>query len=116
MDFISEEIENYAYDHTQKESELLLQLKKETHATLEIPQMLTGRVEGRLLRLLAFLVRANRIVEVGTFSGYSSLSMAEALPDEGELYTCDADPVCLAVARKYFAKSPHGGVKRPQHP
>ena len=52
MDFISDELENYAYDHTQNESELLLQLEKETYATLEIPQMLTGRIEGQFLHLL----------------------------------------------------------------
>tara|TARA_B100000686_G_C16778634_1_gene970269 strand:- start:442 stop:1074 length:633 start_codon:yes stop_codon:yes gene_type:complete len=108
MDFISKEVESYAYDHTQAEGELLSQLEKETHATLEIPQMLTGRIEGRFLRLLAFLIKAKRIIEVGTFSGYSTISMAEALPDDGELFTCDEDPICLAVARKYFSKSPHG--------
>ena len=108
MDFISEEIEDYARLHTQAEGGLLLRLEKETYELLEVPQMLCGRIEGRFLRLLAQLVGARRIVEVGTFSGYSALSMAEALPDYGELYTCDADPVCLAVARRYFAESPHG--------
>tara|TARA_B100000686_G_C16763270_1_gene960123 strand:+ start:945 stop:1577 length:633 start_codon:yes stop_codon:yes gene_type:complete len=108
MEFIPEEIENYAYNHTGKEGELLVRLEKETHDNLEIPQMLTGRVEGRLLRLLALLVKAKRIVEVGTFSGYSALSMAEALPEDGELFTCDEDPICLAVARKFMAESSHG--------
>jgi caffeoyl-CoA O-methyltransferase len=74
--------------------------------------MLTGRIEGRLLKLLALLIGARRILEIGTFSGYSALSMAEALPENGELITCDVNPICLAVARKYFNESPHGGKIR----
>jgi len=108
MDFIDEKIEGYAFDHTADEGELLQKLIKETHRDLEIPQMLTGRIEGRLLKLLANLVGAKRILEIGTFSGYSALSMAEALPDDGALFTCDVDPEAIAVAKKYFAESPHG--------
>ncbi len=108
MDFISEEIEDYAYRHTQKETDLLQQLEKETYERLEIPQMLTGRIEGRFLCLLALLIGARRVIEVGTFSGYGTLSMAEALPEEGEIFTCDNDPDCLAVARRYFNESPYG--------
>ena len=108
MDFIDEKIERYAYDHTADEGELLQNLVEETHRDLEIPQMLTGRIEGRLLKLLANLVESKRILEIGTFSGYSALSMAEALPDDGTLFTCDVDPDAIAVAKKYFAESPHG--------
>lgn len=108
MDFIDEKIEQYVHDHTQDEGELLARLKKETYESLEVPQMLSGRTQGRLLKLLAQLVGAKRIVEVGTFSGYSALSMAEALPDDGRLFTCDEDPDAIAVAQKYFAESPHG--------
>ena len=108
MDFIEEKIETYAYDHTADEGELLHRLAAETHRDLEIPQMLTGRIEGRLLKLLAHLIGAKRILEIGTFSGYSALSMAEALPDDGSLVTCDVDPTAIAVAKKYFAESPHG--------
>jgi caffeoyl-CoA O-methyltransferase len=108
MDFIDKKIEGYAFDHTATDGELLQQLTEETHRDLEIPQMLTGRIEGRLLKLLASLVEAKRILEVGTFSGYSALSMAEALPEDGSLFTCDIDPEAIAVAKKYFAKSPHG--------
>ena len=106
--FIDEKIEQYAYDHTQSEGEFLLQVQKETHAALECPQMLTGRIEGRLLKLLAQLLGAKRILEIGTFSGYSSLSMAEALPDDGTLITCEIDPPAIAFARRYFAQNPHG--------
>lgn len=108
MKFIDEKIEQYAYDHTQSEGDFLLQIQKETYATLECPQMLTGRIEGRLLKLLAQLLGARRILEIGTFSGYSSLSMAEALPDDGILITCEIDPPAIEFARRYLSQSPHG--------
>ncbi len=108
MDFIDEKIEQYAFDHTSDEGELLRRLEKETYEKLEIPQMTTGRIEARLLKLLARLVGARRILEIGTFAGYSALSMAEALPEEGTLVTCEEDPVAIAFAQKYFSESPHG--------
>lgn len=108
MDMINKEIEAYALAHCQQEPELLQKLAKETQQSLQYPQMLTGRIEGRLLKLLVLLTGARRILEIGTFSGYSALSMAEALPDNGELITCDLNPVCLAIARRYFSESPHG--------
>ena len=108
MDFIDEKIEQYAFDHTSEEGELLRRLEKETYKNLEIPQMTTGRIEARLLKLLARLVGAQRILEIGTFAGYSALSMAEALPEDGTLVTCDEDPVAIAFAQKYFSESPHG--------
>jgi caffeoyl-CoA O-methyltransferase len=108
MDFIDEKIEQYAFDHTSEEGELLRRLEEETYEKLEIPQMTTGRIEARLLKLLARLVGARRILEIGTFGGYSALSMAEALPEDGALVTCDEDPVAIAFAQKYFSESPHG--------
>ncbi|MDA8561308.1 class I SAM-dependent methyltransferase [Nitrospinae bacterium] len=108
MDFIDEKIEQYAFDHTSEEGELLRRLEKETYEKLEIPQMTTGRIEARLLKLLARLVGAQRILEIGTFAGYSALSMAEALPEEGTLVTCDEDPTAIAFAKNYFSESRHG--------
>jgi caffeoyl-CoA O-methyltransferase len=108
MDFIDEKIEQYAFDHTSEEGEMLRRLEKETYDKLKIPQMTTGRIEARLLKLLARLVGAQRILEIGTFAGYSALSMAEALPENGTLVTCDEDPVAIAFAQKYFSESPHG--------
>ena len=108
MDFIDEKIEQYAFDHTSEEGELLRRLEKETYEKLEIPQMTTGRIEARLLKLLARLVGAQHILEIGTFAGYSALSMAEALPEDGTLVTCDEDPVAIAFAKKYFSESRHG--------
>ncbi|MEK9628190.1 MAG: class I SAM-dependent methyltransferase [Nitrospinota bacterium] len=108
MDFIDEKIEDYAFDHTSYEGDLLKQLEEETYEKLEIPQMTTGRIEARLLKLLARLASAKRILEIGTFAGYSALSMAEALPEGGELVTCEMDPEAIGVAKKYFNLSPHG--------
>ena len=102
MDFVNEDIENYAYDHTQIESDILWRLEMETYDQLEIPQMLTGRIEGRLLKMLAQLVEARRIVEVGTFGGYSAISMAEALPEDGYIVTCEIDPVAIQFAKRFF--------------
>ncbi len=108
MDFIAEEIEAYCHRHTQNEGALLKRLEEETYDKLEIPQMITGRIEGRFLKLLVQLVQARRVLEIGTFSGYSALSMAEALPDNGTLITCDNDPVAIEFARRFFAESEHG--------
>ena len=108
MDFINEKIEQYAFDHTSEEGSLLKRLEDETYEKLEIPQMTTGRIEARFLKLLARLVGAQRILEIGTFGGYSALSLAEALPEDGTLVTCDEDPVAIAFAQKYFSESPHG--------
>ena len=108
MDFIYEKIEEYAFDHTSYEGDLLKQLEEETYEKLDIPQMTTGRIEARLLKMLARLTEAKRILEIGTFAGYSALSMAEALPEEGELVTCEIDPEAIFVAKKYFGLSPHG--------
>ena len=108
MDFINEKIEQYAFDHTSEEGSLLKRLEDETYEKLEIPQMTTGRIEARFLKLLARLVGAQRILEIGTFGGYSALSLAEALPEDGTLVTCEIDPVAIAFAQKYFSESPHG--------
>lgn len=71
--------------------------------------MQVGRVEGALLRNLVAMSGAKRILEIGTFTGYSALSMAEALPPDGRLTTCDIDPQAVAIAQRFFNKSPHGG-------
>ena len=108
MDFIDEKIEEYAFNHTSYEGDLLKRLEEETYEKLEIPQMTTGRIEARFLKLLARLVGAKRILEIGTFAGYSALSMAEALPEDGELITCEIDEEAIIFAKRYFSLSAHG--------
>jgi caffeoyl-CoA O-methyltransferase len=102
-------IEEYVRAHSPAEPALLAELRERTHAELAMPQMQVGPVEGALLRMLVRLTGARRVLEIGTFSGYSALCMAEALPDDGTLVTCDIDPVATALAREFFDRSPHGG-------
>ena len=102
---VPDEIERYAEAHTTPPSELLRRLAEETRATLRSPQMLTGTVEGRLLELLVFAGRARRVLEIGTYSGYSSISMAAGLPPGGRIDTCEVDERHAAVARRYIEEA-----------
>jgi caffeoyl-CoA O-methyltransferase len=108
LTIIPEALAQYVEAHSAPEPELLQALREETHASLAMPQMQVGRVEGALLRMLVQLTGARRVLEVGTYSGYSALAMASGLPPEGTLVTCDIDPVATAVAQRYFDQSPHG--------
>ncbi len=105
MSLIGPDLEAYVAAHTTRESDLFARLRAETQASLASPQMQVGQVEGALLRILVSLVRPRTILELGTFSGYSALAMASALPEGGRLITCDIDPIATAVARRYFAES-----------
>jgi caffeoyl-CoA O-methyltransferase len=102
---ISPEVRRYVEEHTTPQPELLTRLADETKATLRRPQMLSGTVAGRFLELLVHVSGARRILEVGTFSGYSALSMAAALPPGGRIDTCEVDPEHAAVARRYIAEA-----------
>jgi caffeoyl-CoA O-methyltransferase len=106
--FIDEAVENFAHDHTKPEGELFIRLRDETYASMRSPQMQVGRIEGRFLKMLVRLMGARRILEIGMFTGYSALMMAEGLDDDGRLITCDVDPKAEAIAQRYFAESPHG--------
>ncbi len=105
---VSEKIEAYAADHTRAQPEVLDRLAQETRRSMKHSEMLTGRLEGGFLRLMVRAFQARRIVEIGMFTGYSALSMAEALPDDGKLITCEVNPEAEAIARRYFRESPHG--------
>ena len=107
MEIASAEIEAYAEAHATPLVDLLRELTAETHATLPVPEMLTGVVAGRLLELLVFCSGARRVLEIGTFSGFSALSMAAGLPPGGRIDTCEIDPVHAEVARRYVARSPY---------
>lgn len=110
MYVVADDIENYANDHTQAEPELLQALEKETCDKMEMSRMLTGRLAGRFLNMLVAISGAKNILEIGMFTGYSALSMAEALPEDGRIVTCDVDPEAQVMAQKYFDKS-HLGKK-----
>jgi len=104
---VPEEIERYAEEHTTPPPPLLQELAEETRATLRVQQMLTGTIEGRLLELLVFASGARRVLELGTFSGYSALSMAAGLPPDGHIDTCEVDEEHAEVARRYIGRSPY---------
>jgi caffeoyl-CoA O-methyltransferase len=99
-------IDQYAESHTTPPPPYLATLAEETRASLADAEMLTGAVEGRFLELLVYVSRARAVLELGTFTGYSSLSMAGALPPGGRLITCELDPGHAAIARRHFEASP----------
>jgi caffeoyl-CoA O-methyltransferase len=106
--FVDAAIEQFARDHTESEPDLYRRLREETYGVMEWPQMQVGLIEGRFLKTLVCLMGARAVLEIGTFTGYSTLMMAEGLPEEGRLITCEIDPKAEAIARRYFAESPHG--------
>jgi caffeoyl-CoA O-methyltransferase len=105
MDLVDPEIERYAEEHTSPHPPLLEELAEETRATLRVPQMLTGPVEGRFLQFLVWSLRARRVLELGTYSGYSAISMAGGLPEGGRIDTCELDEEHAAVARRYIERA-----------
>jgi len=100
---VPEQIEAYAAAHTSPAAAHLQALAEETRETLECPQMLTGEVEGRLLEFLVFLARPRSVLEIGTYSGYSALSMAQTLPADGRIITCELDDERADVAERHIA-------------
>jgi caffeoyl-CoA O-methyltransferase len=108
MSFIVlEQIEAYAAAHMTPPEELLAELAEETKATLRSPQMLAGPIEGRFLESLVFGLGAKRVLELGTYSGYSALSMAAGLPEGGHIDTCEYEEKHAEVAGRYIGRSPY---------
>lgn len=108
MKLVNRAVEQYARDHTSEESEVIRKLVQESDEELEYIDMLSGRVVGRLLGMLVKISGARRILEIGTFTGYSALSMAEALPEDGHLITCEYNQRYESIARSAFDRSPAG--------
>lgn len=107
-EFIDAAVEQFARDHSEPESDLHRRLREETYRVMDRPQMQVDAIEGRFLQMLVRLTGARTILEVGMFTGYSALMMAEGLPENGRLITCEIDPKAEAIARRYFAESPYG--------
>lgn len=108
MDMVAKDAEEYSADHTSPLSALLEEVEHYTLTSTSYPSMLTGRVEGRFLQLVIQLCRARRVVDIGTFTGYSALAMAEALPDDGEILTIERDPHHARIAQDFFNRSSSG--------
>ena len=105
MEFLPTEIEGYALAHTTEEPQLLAELNRETWANIMTPRMLSGHLQGRILSLFSKLVSPENILEIGTYTGYSALCLAEGLKAEGTLHTLDINEEFTAVANRYFNKS-----------
>jgi caffeoyl-CoA O-methyltransferase len=98
---VQEDVERYAAEHSTPDPEFFRRLEEETRATTTAPQMMVGPLEGQLLGWLVRLSGARRILEIGTFTGYSSISMALALPDGGRITSLDVNEETTAAARRY---------------
>ena len=103
-------VEQYAVEHTTPEPAWFATLAEETRNATRAPTMMVGTLEGRLLTALVAMLRPRSVLEIGTFTGYSALSMAEALPPDGRIVTCDISEEHLAIARRHIAASPYAGV------
>ncbi len=106
MHFLPETIDKYIDQHTPKEPELLAQLNRETNQKVLQPRMLSGHYQGRVLSLISKIIQPKSILEIGTYTGYSALCLAEGLPKEGKLHTIDINEELYDFQQQYFQLSP----------
>lgn len=105
MDFIDEAIQRYAGQHTSGENDLLKRINRDTHAKMMMPRMLSGHLQGRFLSMISHMIKPVRILEIGTYTGYSALCLAEGLAPGGTLITIDINEELEARVRSYFAEA-----------
>ena len=108
MHFIPEELDNYVVAHSENEPELLQKLTRETYQKILQPRMLSGHFQGRILSMLSKIVNPKNILEIGTYTGYSALCLAEGMRADGELHTIDVNEELVDFQRKYFDASNYG--------
>jgi predicted O-methyltransferase YrrM len=108
MEFISDDLDHYIVKHSEDEPELLQKLSRETHLKILQPRMLSGHYQGRLLSLISKMVNPKTILEIGTYTGYSAICLAEGLQSGGVLHTIDINEELYDFQRKYFDASPYG--------
>lgn len=108
MHFLSPLLEDYIQNHSQEEPELLQQLTRETYLKVVWPRMLTGHFQGRVLSMLSKIIHPKNILEIGTYTGYSALCLAEGMQKEGQLHTIDINEELKDIQRSYFDKSGYG--------
>lgn len=108
MNFLAKNLEDYVQNHSEKEPELLEQLVRETHLKVLQPRMLSGAYQGRLLALLSKLMAPKHILEIGTYTGYSALCLAEGLQEGGRIDTIDVNEELASIQRRYFNASGYG--------
>lgn len=105
MEFIPEEIQKYVEEHSGQESDLLVQLNRETHQKVLMPRMLSGHLQGRVLSMISYMMKPSRILEIGTYTGYSAICLAEGLAEGGKLITLDKNEEIEEMVRDYFEKA-----------
>lgn len=108
MNLTDKKIEDYCRAHTSPLPAVFDELKEATYSQMKLPQMQVGLLEGRFLAILVAITGAKRVLELGTFTGFSTLAMARALPEDGKLITCDIDDRATGMAKVYWAKEPAG--------
>jgi caffeoyl-CoA O-methyltransferase len=108
LHLVSDEIDGYCEAHSMAESPAMRAIAEQTRAEIDMWIMMIGPVEAALLRLLVQLRAAKRVVEIGTFTGYSAIAMAEGLPDDGRVITCDISEAWTNIGKRHWATSPHG--------
>ena len=108
MHFISQHLEDYIEQHSEKEPALLAALNKETYQKILLPRMLSGHFQGRVLSMLSKLIRPLNILEIGTYTGYLALCLCEGMQENGQLHTIDIKEELIDFQRKHFDKSPWG--------
>ena len=101
-------LERYIHEHTEPEEELLRELDRETHLRTVAPRMISGHIQGRLLRMLTAMIRPRRVLEIGTFTGYSALSMAAGTEEGATIDTFEVDDEQRDFIQSWFDRSPHG--------
>ena len=105
MEIINSSISNYAEKYTSAEPSVLLDLNRETYANILMPRMLSGHVQGRLLSMLSHMIRPKNILEIGTYTGYSAICLAEGLRENGHLYTIDINDELAPLVNLYIARA-----------
>lgn len=105
MDFLDPKIETYVTSHTRPENEVLKKLNRETHAKVMMPRMLSGHLQGQVLKMLSFMIRPRHILEIGTYTGYSALCLAEGLQDGGKLHTIDINEELESMVRQFITEA-----------
>ena len=105
MDVINAALQKYAEDHTSEENDLLKKINRDTHAHVLMPRMLSGHLQGRVLSMISHMIRPSVILEIGTYTGYSALCLAEGLKPDGKLITIDINEELESIVRKAFKAS-----------
>ena len=105
MEFLPEDLQKYVEDHSEPESDLLQQINRETHLHVLKPRMLSGHLQGRVLSMLSHMIKPKNVLEIGTYTGYAALCMAEGMQDDGKLITIDNNEELSVRTKGYFQQS-----------